>query len=540
MRLNPESPPEVGRSAAGPVLLSGRQRTLTTTGVMLTMLLAAVGQTSLATAMPRVVADLGGFDQYTWASTAYLIASTVSIPIAGRLADLYGRRVFFILGLAIFIVGSVPAGLSGSMAQLIAWRAVQGAGGGIMMANSMVAVADLYPPEERGKFQGLIGAVYGLSSVIGPALAGVITDHASWRWIFLLNVPAGLGVLLLIARVFPRVRPAGGARALDYPGMAALTLAVVPTLVALSLAGDRYAWMSPQIGALLVFGLVAAGLFVRIERNAGNPIMPLDIYRNRMVSASAAITIFTSFGLYGSILFTPLFFQAVQGVSASGSGGLLAPMLLGLVFGAILSGQLLSRMGGRYRLQAVVGTGLMTAGMVLIATLNVETPLFQSLGYIAITGFGMGTTLSTVTVAVQNSVPFGLVGAGTSALHFWRVVSGSAGLAMLGVVLTTRFASRLEAVVSDAVGASLTPGQLAAIASDPRLFNDPAARQALGASLSEIGPAGAQVTEALLGALDPSLAGAVRDVFSLCAVVVTLSVCAALLLPRHRSGTSAS
>ncbi len=521
-----------------PVRLSSRERRLTTTGVLLTMFLAAMGQTSLATAMPHIVADLGGFDRYTWASTAYLIASTVVIPIAGRLADLYGRRVFFLLGLVIFIAGSIPAAMSATMTQLIGWRAVQGAGGGIMMANSMVAVADLYPPEERGKYQGLIGAVYGLSSVIGPALAGLITDHGSWRWIFLMNVPAGLPVLFMIVRFFPRVRHSGGDRKLDYLGMAALALAVVPALLALSWAGDQ-SWMSLQVGGLLAFGVSMAAVFVLIESKTEAPIMPLQIYGNRMVSASAAITILTSFGLYGSILFTPLFFQAVQGASATGSGFVLAPMLIGLVCGAIVFGQLLSRTGGRYRLLAVAGTGLMATGMFLISTMNAGTPLVWAVAYIATTGLGMGGTLSTVTVAVQNSVPFGSVGVATSALHFWRLVSGSAGLALLGVTLTTTFASRLEAAVAE-IGLVLLPEQLESIASNPRLIIDPSARSRLGDSLAEAGFASGQPTEMLGAALDTALAGAVKDAFSLCAVVMGLSICVALSLRDDHRRSSGS
>ena len=277
--------------------LSRRQRALTMGLVMLAMFLATLGQMSLATAMPVIVADLGGFDRYTWAATSYLVAATVAIPIAGRLADIYGRRIFFVLGLSIFIAASVPAGLSATMTQLIAFRALQGIGGGIIMSNSSVAVADLYAPEERGKYVGLLGLVYAVSSVLGPIVAGVITDSVSWSWIFLMNVPLGIPVLLLLVRFFPRVTPAVERRGLDYPGMAALTLAVVPLMVALSLAGERYAWASPQVAGLLAFGLVMAAAFVVIEKRSDFPIMPLEIYGNRMVAASVVVTFLTGFAL---------------------------------------------------------------------------------------------------------------------------------------------------------------------------------------------------------------------------------------------------
>ena len=278
------------------------------------------------------------------------------------------------------------------MAQLIAFRALQGIGGGIVMSNSAVAVADLYAPEERGKYVGLLGLVYAVSSVIGPVLAGVITDSVSWSWIFLLNVPLGIPVLLLLVRYFLRITPVVESRRLDYPGMVTLTLAVVPVMLALSVAGDRYTWASPRVAGLLAFGLAMAAAFVVIESRSEFPIMPLEIYRNRMVAAAVVVTFLTGFGLYGTILFTPLFFQGVQGASATGSGGLLTPIMLGMVVGAVVSGQLLSRKGARYRLQAIVSTGAMTSGIYLLSTMNQETGFLQAIAYIVIRGLGMGGT----------------------------------------------------------------------------------------------------------------------------------------------------
>ena len=515
--------------------LSRRQRALTMSVVMLAMFLATLGQMSLATAMPVIVADLGGFDRYTWASTAYLVAATVAIPIAGRLADIHGRRIFFVLGLSIFIAASVPAGLSGTMTQLIAFRALQGIGGGIIMSNSSVAVADLYAPEERGKYVGLLGLVYAVSAVVGPVLAGVITDSASWSWIFLINVPLGIPVLLLLVRYFPRITPVVESRRLDYPGMVTLTLAVVPVMLALSVAGDRYAWASPQVAGLLAFGLAMAAAFVVIESRSEFPIMPLEIYRNRMVAAAVVVTFLTGFGLYGTILFTPLFFQGVQGASATGSGGLLTPIMLGMVVGAVVSGQLLSRKGARYRLQAIVSTGAMTAGIYLLSTMNQETGFLQAIAYIVIMGLGMGGTLSTLGVAVQNSVPFRLVGIATSTLHFYRLVSGAVGLAVLGGVLTTRFSARVDETMPGSIDGALSSGALDAIKENPRVLLDPSATDALRADFTESGAASVQLADALLAALNAALGGAMEDVFAFSAAVVGLAVVAALFM-RARPG----
>ena len=256
MNGGPKSEPTADQSEASDfVSLPRRQLLVALSGVMLAMLLAALSQTIVATAMPRIITDLGGFDRYTWASTAYLVAAAVAIPIVGRLSDLYGRKIFFLLGITIFMIGSVPTGLSQTMTQLIAFRAIQGIGGGIIMTTSLVAIADLFPSQERGKLQGLISLVYGIASVVGPALGGFITDNLSWNWIFLFNVPAGIPVLLLIARTFPQIGPEVRKRSLDYPGMATLILAIVPILLALSWGGVQYEWDSPQTIGFLAFGL---------------------------------------------------------------------------------------------------------------------------------------------------------------------------------------------------------------------------------------------------------------------------------------------
>ena len=508
--------------------LSRRQRTAAATGVMSAVFLGAMGQTSLATAMPAIVADLGGFDRYTWAMTAYLIASTVATPITGRLSDIYGRRVFFVIGLAILVVGSAPVAWVATMAQLTALRVVQGIGGGIIMTASFVAIADLFAPEERGRAQGVMGAVLFLATVVGPVLAGILTDHMSWRWIFAVNVVAGLLVLLVILRTFPAVRPADDGRALDHAGMATLVLAVTLVMVAVSLAGEGHPWTSPQVVGVLIFGLAMTAVFMRIESRADAPVMPLDIYRYRSVAVGVALSVLASFSLYATVLFTPLFLQSVQGLSATGSGGILAPLGGGVVLGAVASGQLLS--GGRHRILALAGGCLMTVGVYLLSTMNPETGLYGAAAYLVMAGAGIGCISTTVNVAVQNAVPFAMVGVATSAVMFYRLVSGALGLAVLGVVLAVQFASRFEAAISDAVKTALAPGQLDALKSDPRLLDDPAAVDALRESLAEAGPTGVQAAREVLGGLNDAMNGAVGDAFALCAAVTALSVVAALFL----------
>ena len=521
--------PAAGRLAA----LSGRQRRAATSGVMAAVFLAAVGQTGLATAMPVVVADLGGFDRYAWATTAYLVASTVVTPITGRLADIYGRRVFFVAGLAVLIIGSAPVWLVTDMTQLAAWRVVQGVGGGMVMANGMAAIADLFAPQERAKAQGLLGAVIFLAAVVGPLVAGYLADNASWRWIFLLNVPIGLLVLAFIARTFPAVRPAAD-RGLDYAGMLVLALAVVPVMIALSWSGEQPAWNSPLASGLFGFGLLMAVAFVLIESKADSPVMPLHIYRNRVMSAAVVLTVLHSFCLYGTVLFTPLFFQSVQGVSATGSGGMLAGLGGGVLLGAVGSGQLLPRLGNNYRLVGVLGGCLMSGGIGLLSSMSAGTSPAGAAAYLVAVGAGIGSLNTVVTVAVQNTVPFAVVGAATSALQFFRLVSSATGLAVLGAVLAMRLAARLAAGLSDEVRAALAPGQLEALQSNPRVLDDPATADALRASLAEAGPAGAQAADALIGGLNAAVAGAVGDAFALSAAVTAVSVVAALFLGAGR------
>lgn len=518
--------------ARGFVQLPRRQVILTMVGLLMAMFLAALDQTIVSTAMPRIIADLGGFDRYTWVTTAYLVASTVAVPIVGRLTDIYGRKIFFIGGISVFIVGSVLAGMSESMTQLIAFRAIQGLGGGVIMANSFVAIADLFPPEERGKFQGFLGVVFGLSSVIGPTLGGFITDNFSWSWIFLINVPVGVPVLLLIAWLFPKITPEVESRKLDYAGMVTLVLAVTPILLALSWGGVQYAWGSPQVVGFLAFGLVMGIAFITIESRTDSPIMPLEIYRNRMVAVSLIATFLTGFGMFGAIIFVPLFFQGVLGASATTSGSFLTPMMLGIVFGATVSGQLLSRTGGHYRVQAVIGTGLMMVGAILISTMDTGTGFVRAVGYIVVLGLGLGTTFPTFTLAVQNSVPFRLMGISTSALQFYRSIGGMLGLAVLGSVMAGRFASKLEDMLPENITAALPPGQLDAIKDNPQALIDPSAVDRLKAGFAQSGPDGARMVETLLGSLKSALAGAISDVFILAAVVLALSLVVSLFLDR--------
>ena len=510
--------------------LPPRQLVLASSGILLAMFLSIFSQTIVATAMPRIIADLGGFDRYTWPATAYLVATAVAVPIVGRLSDVYGRRAFLILGLVIFTLFSIPAGLSQSMNQLVASRLLQGIGGGLVTASSFTAAADLFPPEGRGRFEAYAGLTSGIAAVSGPLLGGFITDHFGWSWIFLLNVPAGL-VVLAIVPAFPKIRSEASGQRLDYPGMATLVLAVASLMVGLSWTDDST--VTPT--GLVAFGVVMAIMFMFTQSRSEHPIMPLEVFRNRTTTAALTATLLSGFGLYGSLLFTPLFLQGTLNTSAADSGRVLAPVVVGLVLGRALTGQIIARTAGYYRAQAVAGSGILAAGMYLLSTLNEATSLAWAMGSVFLVGIGVGGTLSTFRLAIQNAVPFSLVGAATAALQFCRLISGTVGLAVLGTVLSRSLSARLDAALSASVKTALPPGRLDAIKNDPRALLDPAAADALMAGLGDIGPDGVRVGDALLNSLNGALAGAVGDVFILSTSFVVLSVMAAvfLRLPRH-------
>ena len=303
------------------------------------------------------------------------------------------------------------------MTQLIAFRAILGIGGGMIMTTGVVVIADLFPPGKRGRVQGFAGLVFGVASVIGPAMGGVITDNVSWNWVFLINIPIGLPILLLLWRTFPRLDPQVENKKPDDPGMVTLAFAIVPTMLALSWGGAQYAWSSPQVAGCLALGLVMTAAFIVIELKSDSPIMPLEIYGSRTVVSAVLLMFLVGFGLYGSILFLPLFFQGVPGASATGSGSFLTPVMLGFVIGSVLFGRRISRMGGRYRLMALIGTGATAFGMYLISTMNADTSFTRAMGHIVIMGVGYGGTMATCVLSVQNSIQFRLMGAATSALR---------------------------------------------------------------------------------------------------------------------------
>jgi len=496
---------------------------ITLGGVMLAMFLGALDQTVVGTAMPRIIADLGGFDRYTWVTTAYLVTSTTMMPIVGRLTDLYGRKWFYIVGISIFLLGSALSGISQTLTQLIVFRALQGIGGGVMMANAFIVIGDLFPPAERGKYQGLITAVFGISSLIGPMLGGFLTDNLSWHWIFYINIPLGIPVIILFIRFFPYVQPAGGKQQIDILGLVTLVLSVVPLMLGLSWGGVQYEWNSLQVIGALTIGAVMAVVFIAVEWRADEPIMPLGMFRNPILSLCIAIGFFAGFGMFSGFIFVPLFFQGVLGFSATRSGSFLTPMMLGLVFGSIVSGQVLSRFGGHYRIQGLVGLAVTATGMFLMSRMNVETTYGQAVFNLVLTGIGFGIVLPLYTLIVQNAVPYSVMGVATSAVQFFRQVGATLGLAVVGSLMANRFASDLIPLVPAEVKEALPPEALSDLAANPQALMSPDALTRLEEMFHEFGERGAYLMEQLLQSLREALSGAISYVFVVGMVAATVA-----------------
>ena len=412
--------------------LSRRAVLLIIGALMLGMLLAALDQTIVSTALPTIVGDLRGGAHIAWVITAYLLATTVSTPLWGKLGDQYGRKIFFQAAIVIFLVGSILAGLSHSMIELIAFRAIQGLGGGGLMVGAQAIVGDIVSPRERGRYVGLFGAVFGVSSIVGPLLGGVFVDNLTWRWIFYINVPIGLIALIVVAVQVPgRLRRVH--HIIDYLGTTVLALAATSFILMTSLGGTTYAWSSAPIWILGVSGVILVGVFVLVERKAREPVLPLHLFRLRAFWVTSLVGFIVGFAMFGAITYLPAFFQVVRGVSPTFSGVQLLPLMAGLLVVSIGSGQVISRTG-RYRFWPIAGTAMMTLGLYLLSHMGVGTPWLLDSLYMLILGLGMGGVMQVLVIIVQNAVPHCELGVATSGATFFRSIGGSFGTAIFGAI----------------------------------------------------------------------------------------------------------
>jgi len=519
---------ETGFHTSGLVRLTRPQLIGTLAGLLFALLLAAIDQTIVGTAEPRIIASLSGFDRYPWVSTAYLLSSTIAVPIFGKLSDIYGRKWFFLGGTMLFVLASALCGAAGTltflpidgMNQLILFRGTQGLGAGIMIGLIFVIIGDVFSPAERGKYQALFAAVWGFASMFGPTAGGWLTDHFSWRAAFYVNLPVGILAVLAIYFEFPDMHKKGAKRQIDWAGVATLILCIVPLLLALTWV-TNYGWSSPRVESLLAFAAAMLAAFLYSETKASEPLIPLTLFRNPVISTCSLAVFILGMGMFGVIIYLPLFMQGVLGVSATQSGNLLTPLMMGAVVGSIVTGQLNARIQS-YKPSAMAGSILVAIGMILFARMDGNTTRLYVVFGMVIAGMGMGLLQPVYTVAVQNAAPREHMGAATASTAFFRSIGSTVGVAVFGSILLTKFHRDFNAGVPPG-----TPQAALNAFSNPLMLG-PMMPQ-LRAAFARY-PGGLVLLQTLLGNVRNALIHGLNRIFIASAVVMTLSIVLHLML----------
>lgn len=516
---------------SGLVRLTRPQLVGTLTGLLLAALLAAIDQTIVGTAEPRIIASLQGFDRYPWVATIYLLSSTVSVPIFASLSDRFGRKSFFMLGATLFVVSSALCGAAGEftflpidgMGQLIVFRGLQGIGGGMVTGILFTIVGDIFSPIERGRYQGLFAALWGIASIFGPTLGGWLTDHWSWRACFYVNLPVGVVALLAMHFEFPNMKPRQTHHQLDWGGFATLIGSVVPLLLALTWA-TQYGWGATRVVSLFVLSAVMLAALIVNEARASEPIIPLEFFRDPIIGVCSLAAFVLGVGMFGTIIYLPLFMQGVLGVSATQSGNLLTPLLMGVVLASIIGGQAISRTG-EYKLLGIIGSVLVAIGMILFARMDATTARIYVATGMVIAGFGMGFLQPVYTLAVQNVAPANRMGAATSSTIFFRSIGSTVGVAAFGSLMLTRYHDEFSRTIPAVVPAFVRP-----YLENPLLLMQ--VRPQLEQGFARV-PGGTALLQRLLVGVKSALLHGLQEIFFWSAVIMTASVLLHLVLKRE-------
>ncbi|UFJ39759.1 MFS transporter [Brevibacillus humidisoli] len=469
--------------------LDQRRKITIIVAIMAAMLFAALNQTIVGTALPRIIADLGGMEYFSWVFTSFMLTSSITAILVGKLSDIYGRKPFILIGIGIFIIGTFLCGLSQTIIQLIIYRGIQGFGGGMIMSTAFAAVGDLFSPRERGRWQGLMGAVFGLASVFGPTLGGYIVDNADWHWIFWVFLPFGVIAFALIWTLFPSVTRNEG-EAVDYLGAVLLTLTMVPMLLAFSMGGSQYAWGSTEIIGLLLATVIALVLFIAAERRAKSPVLPLSMFGNSVFTLSNLVGFTMGAGMFGTIMYMPFFVQGVIGTSATASGFVMMPMTLSMVAASAISGQFITKTG-KYKGLALAGLLIMTAGMASMVFMSTETTNLIAVINMIIVGTGLGIAFPIFTLTVQNAVEHKLLGVATASSQLFRQLGGTIGVALMGTVMGQRMNTEMQNRITEAgldqQGGAIDPAVAERLTQlqDPQMLMDPQQLEQIRRSLPE-------------------------------------------------------
>jgi EmrB/QacA subfamily drug resistance transporter len=504
--------------------LSRGRLVLATAGVMLALLLASLDQTIVGTAMPRIVAELKGLDYYAWVTTAYLVTSTTMVPIAGKLGDLFGRKPFLLVGMIGFVVASLLCGQSADMFQLVVFRGIQGLFGGLLFASVFSVLGDLFRPDQRARMQGLFGAVFGVSSILGPILGGYITDNLTWRWVFYVNLPVGLLGVAVVLYGLPYVRSKASWRDIDFLGAGVLAAGLVPLLIGLSITRD-HGWTDPLVLSLLLGGAILLVAFFLIEQRVREPIVPFHLFKNNVFAVSMVVGFLTAAGMFGALIFVPLDFQGVLGVSVTNSGLLLTPMMVGLIGASAITGFAMTRIR-RYRYLGTAGVAIMMVGLYMLAQVGVNTSQFQVTVDILIIGAGLGMTFPLYINAVQAALPKQYLGVGSSQVQFWRNMGGTIAIAVMGSVLTKRLPENMSAEIAKLhlpPGFKLPNGG----SSSPQALFDPAHLAALKHGLP---PQAAALVDQIIHASRVALATTLHEMFMYTLLVLAGALVATLFM----------
>ncbi|MDQ0351806.1 EmrB/QacA subfamily drug resistance transporter [Alkalibacillus filiformis] len=512
--------------------ITGKRKWWALATVMMTMFFASMNQTVVSTAIPTIVSDLSGFEYYAWLFSAFMITSAVTVPIYGKLSDVYGRRPFYLFGLIVFAIGSVLAGLAESMMWLIVARAIQGIGAGAMMTMPNATIGDIFNPKERGKWMGVLGIVFGISSIIGPTLGGFITQQFGWEWVFFVNLPFAVLAIIGVYFTLPKVKTEDQVK-VDWTGSFLLIAGLLPIMIGLTWVGDRFGWTDWQVVTVFIVGIIILTIFVLFERRVKDAIIEMSFFKNKIFSITVVLALFVTMAMFGTIMFLPLYIQGVVGLTVQQSGIVMTPLMLSFIIGATLTGQLMSRTG-TYKRYAFVGATLMLIGLFLFNQMDVNTTFWTVMINMAVFGIGIGSLMPIMNVSVQNAFPYKQMGQVNANLQFSRSLAGVIAAPVFGAILNAWFLRRFNEVEPSGFNELSDSAQQDILAMDPQQLITREAQESVESSFAAVGPEGEALYQEWLHAIQLSLSSGISALFFVGLIFAVLTLVCVIFLPEYK------